>query len=383
MDSPYTGREQTETKHFILKSYLQTLTYKLFQSGQALTYVDGFSGPWQAKTESFADTSFMIAISVLKNAHFESLKKNPNRITKCFFVESDSKSYAQLEETVGRYHQPASGFYVKSLPGKFEAAVPEIIDFVRQSFALIFIDPTGWTGYPYDAIAPLLQHRPSEVLINFMYDHINRAAAMNDPKTVASFDKILGGPGWKSRLVGDIPLGQEIERMFRQELKKTGQYDYVLSTCIEKSTADRPHFFIAYGTRKAAGLKAFRGVERAALKSHQKLRSKAKIAKKTQRTGQDDLFTLDTTAADASIETVVATHRLEAKTWMIQELKKRNGPIPFGFLVVLVLEQFMLKETDVKDICVELAKELVIKAPWKSETPMRPKPNDTNRIELL
>jgi hypothetical protein len=30
MKSPYVGREQTATKHFILKSYLQTLTYKLF-----------------------------------------------------------------------------------------------------------------------------------------------------------------------------------------------------------------------------------------------------------------------------------------------------------------------------------------------------------------
>jgi three-Cys-motif partner protein len=101
MKSPYVGREQTATKHFILKSYLQTLTYKLFSSGHpALTYVDGFSGPWKTRTESFSDTSFMIAIDVLKNAHFEFLKKNSARVTKCFFVENDPKAFSKLARAV-------------------------------------------------------------------------------------------------------------------------------------------------------------------------------------------------------------------------------------------------------------------------------------------
>jgi hypothetical protein len=51
MDDIYSEREQTHTKHFLLKSYLQTLVYKLFHGGQrSITYVDGFSGPWKSKT---------------------------------------------------------------------------------------------------------------------------------------------------------------------------------------------------------------------------------------------------------------------------------------------------------------------------------------------
>ena len=80
MDDPYFKREQTRTKHFILKSYLQTLVYKLFQGGhRSLTYVDGFSGPWEAKTENFTDTSFMIAIDVLRNAQLQDdIRRNPS-----------------------------------------------------------------------------------------------------------------------------------------------------------------------------------------------------------------------------------------------------------------------------------------------------------------
>ena len=46
---------------------LQELAYKVLR-GWDIAYVDGFSGPWKSKTEDFSDTSFMIAIGVLKDA---------------------------------------------------------------------------------------------------------------------------------------------------------------------------------------------------------------------------------------------------------------------------------------------------------------------------
>jgi len=64
---PYSDREQTRAKHFILKHYLQALAFKVLRFSD-VTYVDGFSGPLETKTEDFSDSSFMIAISVLKDA---------------------------------------------------------------------------------------------------------------------------------------------------------------------------------------------------------------------------------------------------------------------------------------------------------------------------
>jgi len=63
----YFGREQTKAKHFILKRYLQALAFKILRFYD-ITYVDGFSGPWETRTEDFVDSSFMIAISVLNDA---------------------------------------------------------------------------------------------------------------------------------------------------------------------------------------------------------------------------------------------------------------------------------------------------------------------------
>ena len=67
MEDPYSGREQTKAKHFILKSYLEALAFKVLNFTD-ITYVDGFSGPWKSTEAEFKDSSFMIAIAVLMDA---------------------------------------------------------------------------------------------------------------------------------------------------------------------------------------------------------------------------------------------------------------------------------------------------------------------------
>src|SRR5712671_4944618 len=182
----YVNREQTSTKHFILRRYLQALVFKVLRDWD-VTYVDGFSGPWKSKTSDFSDTSFMIAIEVLKDAQkkiFDQTGKR--RKIRCFFSESNRTAYKQLEAAVAPHHKPEEDFEIKTFCGEFEDAVAEIEMLIGSSFPLIFIDPTGWTGYPFEKIKPLF-HRPKvEVLINFMYDFVNRFAGSDDADIIAS-----------------------------------------------------------------------------------------------------------------------------------------------------------------------------------------------------
>ena len=200
MADPYADREQTRAKHFILKSYLQALAFKVLTFSD-IAYVDGFSGPWETKTKNFSDLSFMIAISVLKDAQRQVKDRTGKlRNIRCFFSEDDPEAHAQLAQAVAKYHRPQEGFEIKTHEGKFEDAVTEIQSFVAASFALIFIDPTGWTGYPFDKTKPLFARAKCEVLINFMYDFINRFAHSGDIETVESLAPILGGLNWPERL---------------------------------------------------------------------------------------------------------------------------------------------------------------------------------------
>ena len=78
MSDIYLEREQTAAKHFILRHYLQALALITLQGHfRTLTYVDGFSGPWNSRSPDLSDTSFMIAIEVLRGVQ-ELLKDQGN-----------------------------------------------------------------------------------------------------------------------------------------------------------------------------------------------------------------------------------------------------------------------------------------------------------------
>jgi three-Cys-motif partner protein len=203
---PYADREQTLAKHFILRHYLQALAFKVLRHWD-LAYVDGFSGPWKSETPDFSDTSFMIAIQVLKDAQVRlEAQSGVRRRVKCFFSEANSGAYRQLQAAVAPHNQPERQFEVRTFKGKFEDAVPEIHSFVGGAFPLIFIDPTGWTGYPFKKIERLLESPKCEVLINFMYSFVIRFLKHPDPKIIASLDPVLGGPGWRDRLDAAPPV---------------------------------------------------------------------------------------------------------------------------------------------------------------------------------
>jgi three-Cys-motif partner protein len=231
---PYSGREQTKAKHFILKRYLQALAFKVLRYFD-VTYVDGFSGPWETQTEDFADSSFRIAIDVLRDAQKQILAQTGRcRRIRCFFSENKPKAFAQLATATAAFHKPEEYFEIKTYYGEFEDAVSEIQRFIRHSFPLVFIDPTGWTGYAFNKIKPLFDRPKCEVLINFMYDFVNRAASMSDAKTIASLDPILGGPNWQDRLDPALPRGRAVEKLFRDTLQEVGGFDFVISTKIDR-----------------------------------------------------------------------------------------------------------------------------------------------------
>src|SRR6185437_1675096 len=132
--SVYVDREQTQAKHFILRGYLQELAFKVLH-GWDITYVDGFSGPWESKTDDFSDISFMIAIGVLKDAQNRvATQTGVRRKIKCFFSEKDTRAYEQMAAAVEPFNRTSEGFSIKTFHGEFVDAIEEIRNFVGASF---------------------------------------------------------------------------------------------------------------------------------------------------------------------------------------------------------------------------------------------------------
>ncbi len=364
MVDPYSGREQTQAKHFILRNYLQALAFKVLRFSD-ITYIDGFSGPWETKTENFSDSSFMIAISVLQDAQkIIHEQTGIKRRIRCFFSENNADAYAKLKEAVAPFHNPIERFEIRTYGGKFEDAVVDIQKFSVSSFPLIFIDPTGWSGYPFDKIKPLFIGTKCEVLINFMYDYINRFSSSEDKDIVASLSPILGGDSWRDRLDKNLPRGFAVEKLFRETLKSSGNFAFVVSTKIDKATAERPHFFIAYATKSLDGLKAFRKTEYDALRKHVQNRSLAKERVREKKTSTPDLFSgYDAKIQETSIEDIILEQKDLAKHELLRILETL-GSLSFMNVISKLLQEYMLRETNIKDICVELAKIGKIENTW-------------------
>lgn len=380
MDETYFLREQTASKHFILRHYLQGLALITLQgSFPTLTYVDGFSGPWKSRNDDFSDTSFIIAIKVLRDIQWQMKAKGRNPVVKCFFVEKDTGAFAQLHPTVMKYHSPANGFHVATFHGRFEDAISSIMAFA-QGMTLTFIDPTGWTEYSFDKIKPLLSRANSETLVNFMYDHVSRFTAWDDHKIIESFNGILR-PGWRDRIDRMMPPGVAAEQIFRQEFKKAGGFAHAVSTPIKKAS-DRTHFCITYGTRHPKGLEVYRDVEHRALRDHEFRRLESRLAKLEASSGQSSLFGAADLDASRSFDAQCASEKAAASTWLERWLRERGAGAEFDEVWPLMMEGFMLRKPDVKDVCVELAGRGIVEANWKLRGSRVRKPDGGDIIEL-
>jgi three-Cys-motif partner protein len=148
----YEGREQSLVKHKLFQRYLENFAHKIGSRWQSITYIDGFSGPWNTKDEELSDSSFAIAIKALREARDNPATRKLKRL-RCVFVESNARKFKKLKA----FADAQSDIEIKCIPGGFEDVIADVIQFVRRdpnTFAFTFIDPTGWTGFAMKKIQP-------------------------------------------------------------------------------------------------------------------------------------------------------------------------------------------------------------------------------------
>ena len=79
--------------------------------------------------------------------------------------------------------------------------------------------------------------------------------------------------------------------------------------------------------------------------------------KRESKSGTSDLFAdHDADMREASVDDIVKEQMTLAKERLLQTLTQ-GGPRQFAKVVDALLQAFILRETNVKDICVELARE--------------------------
>lgn len=198
-----------------------------------------------------------------------------------------------------------------------------------------------------DHIRPILRHQPGEVMVNFMYDFINRFVNYPDPANEQSLDQVFGTTDWRTIRGAEDREAASIE-LYKERLRATGAYTYVTSTRILKPLHDRAYFHLVYATRNPKGITKFRDVEKQTIKEQDAVRATAQREHREQRTGQTEIAFEPTQELSSTIQHERA-QRLQAAEQRLYNLL-RPGPVPYEKLQPLMLEIPLVWNSDLSSI---------------------------------
>jgi three-Cys-motif partner protein len=354
----YIDREQSYVKHVFLESYLQTLVHKTASIYPHIVYVDGFAGPWQSANEKFEDTSFGIALNALRRAKGSWKEKQRDVRMSAFLVERDPPAYQQLARIQSLYPDVT----IKTYNDDFLSVFPTILkDIPADAFAFFLIDPKGWR-IPLRALEALLARPHSEVIFNFMFDFINRAASMKDAVTITGLDELIPFGGWRTKLEeaersGGVTPGERkviLVEAFACSLKRLGKYDYVAETTVLRPVRDRPLYCLFYATRHSKGIEVFRDCQINALREESKTRATTKVKHATSTSGQGEFFESLHDMAPDKLESFLRDQCIEAERGLLELAPKTPHFINYENLRAQVLARHVVRLPDVNKIAARL-----------------------------
>jgi three-Cys-motif partner protein len=342
----YKDREQTYLKHFFLERYLETVAYHIGFSQSQFVYVDCFSGPWRAADEGLGDTSIRIALNRLNSVRNGLAQQNRHPTIRAIFVEKSPAAFTTLQQVL-REH--GGEIKTTALPGTFEDNIDRILDQVGPMFAFFFVDPTGWTGFAMDNLRPILQRAKGEVMINFMYDPINRFLSFQSATNEESLDRCFGTADW--RLVRDRSDREStLVTLYVEQVRAAGGFDYATSSRILKPLQDRAYFHLVYATRNPKGIEKFRDVEKKVVTEQEAVRRRAQREHREDKSGQAEMD-FGSGVPSPGLQDQREQQLRKADERLISLLQK--GPVLYEVLKPRVLELRLVWSSDLNEILVQ------------------------------
>ncbi|MFO0601304.1 MAG: three-Cys-motif partner protein TcmP [Myxococcaceae bacterium] len=265
----------TRAKHDILRRYLQAWQAILPRGGfREIAYFDGFAGP--GSYTGGEDGSPIIALRIAMAVPITTTRM------RFVFVENNEDRVDALHAAVSALGKLPSHIDVQIVPTDFESA---FADFVRPFDArkaplpptFAFIDPFGYS-VPFSIVQKVLSYPSCEVLLNFMYEEINRfinpprakeavsADLFRDDRPVpapasgraaleARFDSFFGCGDWRAATASGSPAERNrlLHDLYARQLKGPAAAKYVRSFQM-KNARDATDYFLFFATNNRLGL---------------------------------------------------------------------------------------------------------------------------------
>lgn len=355
----YAGREQAYVKHHFLADYVERLVFKVASAYRDVVYIDGFSGPWKDQGQNFEDTSFGIALEALRKAKAEWKRiKGVDVTMTALLVERDPEAYRRLLDVIPLYPD----IRIKTFPGEFVPLVDDLIKAIPpRAFTFVLMDPKGWK-IDMSAVAPLISRSNTEVVLNFMFDFINRFATMEQLAIQAGLDALLPGTDWRQRMAeldadpterGANPRKDILVSAISDVIARLGRYPHVMETPVLYPTKDRTFYSLIYATRSDVGIEVFRECQHDALKAQDLVRDQLKADKRAQATLMDDMFAGTPTGNEFAAKWM-AEQELAARAALIAMIPEGPASVRYGDVWPAVLAKHGVRPRRLARIAAEL-----------------------------
>ncbi len=233
---------------------------------QPLTYIDGFAGP--GEYINHAEGSPTAVVKALADARLNSKGWLAGDI-RCVFIENDKgradylvQKCAELEPTEGidlTYKCCSFIEGIQQAQQEFGRA------FLTNAPLLVFVDPFGATGAPFNLIKEVLKSGTSEVILNFDADgvaRIWRAGQRADANRLLR--DIFGDDSWKTIDASSLThreLCFACAKLYKEKLLSLPKVDYAFSFEMGQA-ANRLDYFLIFASQNERGLEKMKEVMR-------------------------------------------------------------------------------------------------------------------------
>ena len=280
MHDLYAGREQSKAKHDIYARYLVPFATKILSTWQTIDVIDGFAGPWRnSDTLNLSDTSIGVSLKELsKVAEQQGHDASSPRI-RCIYNEVDPDSYQILKAFIERSKLEYPLLKLMTFEGTFEQNSVAIDRAADHQFRLLFVDPTGYSGFSPLCLRTFDNGRSYEIIVNLMRSFLERQATGGHPDTKKNLTGLLGAERAERLVGGDLSIGA-VEQEYLKMLKEDLGFKYACYSPIHNPERNQIHFNLAYGTNHPEGLEVLRNAEFKGLSDHDRTRFKKKLIQK-------------------------------------------------------------------------------------------------------
>jgi three-Cys-motif partner protein len=248
---------QTEMKHRVLKYYLPIWAKILSKGFRQLTYIDGFGGIGAYHTQedivngNYISNKFgspIFSCQAISNL----LEINQLHSVNAIIIDRESSNIENIEKICNYLKLNRD---IQYTIGDFDAEINKILDELetQNNPTFFLIDPFGFT-IRMKTIERIMRLPNTEIVVNFMYNSIQRFLKHPNENVNKLFDELFGTNQWteyadKTREDKEL----ELVNLFRNQCKIFTKFVYPFKLNFPEK--NRPYYYLFHLTNHYLGCK--------------------------------------------------------------------------------------------------------------------------------